>query len=54
MRTRDEDRTRLDDSLPSVQAPNDRTSEATAELEAGKGKRSASVEELLSELNSED
>jgi hypothetical protein len=54
MRTQDEDRTRLNDRLPSGLAPNARTYEAIAELEAGKGKRCASVEALLCELNSED
>jgi DNA-damage-inducible protein J len=37
-----------------VKAPNARTRKAIAELEAGKGKRSASVEALISDLNAND
>ena len=37
-----------------VKAPNARTGKAFAELEAGKGKRSASVEALISDLNAND
>jgi len=50
----DKDRARLNDRLPSIPAPNAGTSEAIAELEAGKGKRCASVAALLFELNSAD
>jgi len=46
--------TRLSERVPGVQAPSAATYEAIAELEAGNGKRCASVEALLSELKSDE
>ncbi len=37
-----------------VKAPNATTREAIAELEAGKGKKASSVEELMAQLNADD
>lgn len=37
-----------------VKAPNPRTRKAIAELEAGRGKSSASVDELLADLRADD
>ena len=37
-----------------VKVSNARTREAIAELEVGKGKRAASIDELMSDLNAED
>jgi DNA-damage-inducible protein J len=37
-----------------VKAPNAATREAIAELEAGKGKRSTSIEALMADLNADD
>jgi DNA-damage-inducible protein J len=50
----DKYRTSLREQVPSVQAPSATTHEAIAELEAGKGKRCASVAALLSELKSDE
>jgi DNA-damage-inducible protein J len=38
----------------AVKVPNATTREAISELEAGKGKRFASVEELMADLNADD
>ena len=37
-----------------IKVPNARTRKAIAELEAGKGKRSANVKALISDLNADD
>lgn len=44
-----------DKALPfALKAPNAETREAIAELEAGRGKRFASVEDLMADLNADD
>jgi DNA-damage-inducible protein J len=44
-----------DKALPfAVKAPNPETREAIAELEAGRGKRFASVEDLMADLHADD